>query len=265
MREATFEGSEGPIHYTVWEPSGDIRRIVLIVHGYAEYGARYAHVADELIKHGAAVYAPDHIGHGHSTGERALITDFAHVVDDLEALAGIARNDHGDLPLVIAGHSMGGLLSARFAERSPSSVAGVVFMGAVIGDWDWARRALDDPSLMSTTSDVAGMSSVAVEAESYANDPLIYHGLYKRPLLVAEVAALDAFNAELSGLTMPVLFMHGIDDPFVPYLTSMNAVLRMPSADVTIRLFKGSRHELVNDRESDRVIAELARFVDRVA
>jgi alpha-beta hydrolase superfamily lysophospholipase len=263
MREATVQGSEGNVHYQVWEPVGAARRIVLIVHGYAEYGGRYGHVADVLAAHGAAVYAPDHIGHGRSDGERALISDFEHVVDDLETVAGIAVEQHGDVPLIVAGHSMGGLLSARFSERNPRRVAGLVFMGSVIGDWDWARRALEDPSLMEVPSDVAGMSSVVAEQRSYADDPLVYHGLYKRPLLVAEVAALDRFNAELDQLTMPILFMHGIDDPFVPYQTSMNAVLRMPSDDVTIRLFKGDRHELVNERDRDRVIEELARFSGR--
>jgi len=48
------------------------------------------------------------------------------------------------------------------------------------------------------------------------------------------------------------------------YQTSLEAVLRMPSTDVTIRLFKGARHELVNERDRDEVIAELVRFVGRI-
>jgi len=261
MRDATFDGSECPVYYRVWEPGVEATQIVVIVHGYAEYGGRYAHVADALVAGGAAVYAPDHIGHGRSGGERALIRDFEHVVDDLHHVATTARSEHPGAPLVIVGHSMGGLLSARFAEQFP--VDGVVFMGAVIGDWTWARRALADPSMMEMTSDVAGMSSDPETQRSYAEDPMIYHGLYKRQLLVAEVEALDRFNDELERLTMPVLFMHGVDDPFVPYQTSLDAVLRMPSTDVTIRLFKGDRHELVNERDRSRVIDELVRFVGR--
>jgi alpha-beta hydrolase superfamily lysophospholipase len=264
MREATFEGSEGVVYYRVWQPAGDPRRIVLIVHGYAEHGGRYSHVAEALVAGGAAVYAPDHIGHGHSDGERALIRDFEHVVDDLRHMADIAVEEQGAIPLVVAGHSMGGLLSARFAERFPARVAGLVFLGAVIGDWNWARRALDDPSMMDLPSDVAGMSSAEDTQKSYADDPLVYHGLYKRPLLEAEVKALDRFNEDLDRLTMPILFMHGIDDPFVPYQTSLDAVVRMPSENVTIRLFKGDRHELVNERDRGEVIAELARFVSRI-
>ena len=130
MRESTFSGNEGAVHYRAWDASGRPRRVVLIVHGYAEHGGRYAHVADALSQLGAAVYAPDHIGHGHTDGERALIRDFEHVVDDLEQVSRIAAKEQGDVPLVVVGHSMGGLLSARFAERDPATVAGLAFMGA---------------------------------------------------------------------------------------------------------------------------------------
>lgn len=263
MREVTFDGSECPVYCRVWEPERETRRLVLIVHGYAEHGGRYAHVADALGDAGAAVYAPDHIGHGRTGGERALIRDFEHVVDDLHEVVSLATADHPQAPLIVVGHSMGGLLSARLAQRFPDEVAGLVFMGAVVGDWDWARRALDDPSLLEAPSDVAGMSSDPVTQQAYAADPMVYHGLYKRPLLVAEVAALERFNEDLDRLTMPILFMHGIDDPFVPYQTSLKAVLRAPSTDVTIRLFKGDRHELVNETDRSRVIGELARFVER--
>jgi alpha-beta hydrolase superfamily lysophospholipase len=81
--------------------------MVLIVHGYAEHGGRYGHVAAALTKSGAVVCADDHLGHGRSDGERGLIGDFAHVVDDLHTLAGVARRDHPELPLVLVGHSMG--------------------------------------------------------------------------------------------------------------------------------------------------------------
>ena len=113
MIEATFEGSEGRVFYRRWNPTGDSQRIVQIVHGYAEHSGRYEHVARALAGDGAVVYANDHIGHGRSGGERAVISDFEHAIEDLHTLTGIARSDHPDLPLALVGHSMGGLLSAR--------------------------------------------------------------------------------------------------------------------------------------------------------
>ena len=262
---ATFEGSEGTVHYESWQPARTPQRVVLIVHGYAEYGARYRHVARVLVEQGAAVYAPDHIGHGHSDGERALITDFERVVDDLHTLADIIAVEHPSCPLVIIGHSMGGLLASRFAQRFPGRVAGLVLLGAVIGDWHWARKALAEPELPPATTDFSGMSRDPVAVRAYASDPLIYHGPYQRPLLEAEIVALEQFREQLDRLVMPVLFCHGTDDPFVDYRTSLAAVEAMPSTDVTIRLYDGARHELVNETNRDETIAEITHFVARVA
>ncbi|MDJ0923119.1 MAG: alpha/beta hydrolase [Acidimicrobiia bacterium] len=263
MEEGSFSGSEGRIFYRMWTASGEPQRIVVLVHGYAEHGGRYAHVAEVLAAQGAVVCAPDHIGHGHSDGTRALIVDFEHVVDDLHTLVTTTRARYPGLPVVMAGHSMGGLLTGRFAERYPDQLAGVAFMGAVLGDWHWAREVLEH-GIPDESSDPAGMSRNEQTVAEYASDPLVYHGTYQRPLLEAEVAALDRFNAELDRITMPVMFLHGDSDPFVPYETSMAAVKQMPTNDLTVRVYPGARHELVNELNREEVIAALATFVERV-
>ncbi len=260
----TFAGSEGVVHYERWIPDEPPVRIVIIVHGYAEYAARYRHLAEALTAHGSIVYGEDHPGHGRSDGERALIVDFEHVVDDLRALVDIAVGEHPRLPVVMIGHSMGGLLAARFAQRYTEQLAGIVFLGAVIGDWHWAREALERPELPPAASDFSGMSRDEAAVDAYTTDPLIYRGPYKRPLLEAEVVALDRFQAHVGALTLPVLFCHGTEDPFVDYRTSLAAVELMPSEDKTIRLYDGARHELVNETNRDEVIAEIVDFVDRV-
>ena len=84
------------------------------------------------------------------------------------------------------------------------------------------------------------------------------------PVCQAGVIALDRFEEQIDRLTMPVLFCHGTQDPFVDYRTSLAAVEAMPSTDRTIRLYDGARHELVNEVNRDEVIAEVAAFVARV-
>ena len=264
MFESTFPGTEGRVFYRRWDGPGEPKRIVQIVHGYAEHGGRYAHVADALSRDGAVVYADDHIGHGRSDGEQAVIGDFDHAVEDLHTLTGIAHDDHPDLPLVLVGHSMGGLLSARYAERWPDDVAGVAFCGSVIGDWQWARDVIEAPELPFVPFDPAAISRDPETGESYASDPLVYHGQYKRALLVAEVAALDAFARDLHRLTMPVLLLHGTADPFVPYERSLQAVRDMPTDDVTVHLYEDGRHEVLNETNRDEVIGDLAAWIRRV-
>jgi alpha-beta hydrolase superfamily lysophospholipase len=263
--EAFFDGSEGRVFYRRWDAEVPPVRLALIVHGYAEHGGRYGHVAAELTRRGSVAYADDHLGHGRSDGERALISDFEHVVDDLHTLVGIARDEHPDLPLVLVGHSMGGLLSARFAQRWPDEVAGVAFCGSVIGDWGWARDVLGEPELPYIPFDPEALSRDPQAGASYAADPLVFHGQYKRGLLEAEVDALDRYAQEVDRLTMPVAFLHGTDDPFVPYERSLEAVRDMPSADLTVHVYEGARHEVLNETNRDEVIGHLADWMERIS
>lgn len=260
----TFDGVIGSVHYEHWQPKGDPTSIVLIVHGYAEYAARYAHVSARLNAVGAVVYGQDHMGHGHSDGERALITNFADVVADLRTLADLATSEHPGLPLIMIGHSMGGLLSSRFAQTYAEEVAGLGLLGAVIGDWNWARKVLSEPALPEASTDFSGMSRDDQTVHAYSTDPLIYRGRYKRPLLEAEVVALDQFQQDLDKLTMPVLFLHGDADPYVDYRTSLAAAEAMPSNEKTIRIYEGARHELVNETNREAVIDEIVSFVQRI-
>ncbi len=260
-----FDGSEGRVFYRRWLPDTEVRRILMIVHGYAEHSARYGHVAAALAPAGTAVYAEDHFGHGHSDGERALITDFEHIVADLESLAGIAGEAHPGVPLIVAGHSMGGLLSSRLTQTRPGLVHGLVLLGAVVGDWNWAREVLQESEMPDPPNNWEGMSRDQETVHEYSTDPLVYRGRYKRPLLEAEVVALDRFMAEIDRVTVPVLFLHGEADPFVDYQTSLAAAKAFPTFDLTVRVYPGARHELVNELNREEVIGELATFVERIA
>ena len=71
-------------------------------------------------------------------------------------------------------------------------------------------------------------------------------------------------QADIDRLTMPVLFCHGDDDPYVDYRTSLAAVEAMPSTDTTIRVYEGARHELVNETNRDEIIDEIVAFVARL-
>ena len=94
---------------------GPARATVLLVHGLGEHVGRYDPVARRLNDWGFAVRGYDHYGHGESAGPRGGLTSDLRLLDDLADLvdATRARMPQGQ-PLVLLGHSMGGLVAARF-------------------------------------------------------------------------------------------------------------------------------------------------------
>ena len=139
MTEHVLTGIHGPLTVREW-PHDRPRYVALVVHGYGEHIGRYEELAGVLTAHGAAVLGPDHTGHGKSAGERVLIEDFEDVVTDVHLVAGLARETHPGVPLVMIGHSMGGLIAARFAQRYGAELAALVLSGPVIGAWELPGR-----------------------------------------------------------------------------------------------------------------------------
>ncbi|NNJ46805.1 MAG: alpha/beta fold hydrolase, partial [Acidimicrobiia bacterium] len=183
----------------------------------------------------------------------------------LHTLADIARQEHPGLPLILVGHSMGGLLSGRFGQRWPNEVAGLAFCGAVLGDWEWAREMIKEPELPHIPFEPLAISRDPSIGAAYAADPLVYHGQYKRGLLEAEVAELDQFQKGMDALTMPILFLHGTEDPFVPYTRSLQAVQEMPTSELTTHIYEGARHEVLNETNREEVIGHLTAWIEKVS
>lgn len=103
-----------------WPVAADtpLRGLVVLVHGLGEHAGRYGAVAEQLNTWGFAVRGYDHYGHGESAGPRGGLSSDTRLLDDLADMIECtrARLPPG-LPLVLLGHSMGGLVAARPAQR----------------------------------------------------------------------------------------------------------------------------------------------------
>src|SRR5207249_6863581 len=148
---------------------------------YGEHTERYDHVASALHARGAAVYGPDHLGHGRSAGERVLIANLEHVVDDLVRVVERAQAAYPGRPVVLLGHSMGGLIATRLAQRAERPrLAGLVLSGPAIGLGP-AIAQMIDAGLADPPLDVAALSRDGAAGGAYAAAPPGWHGGWKRP------------------------------------------------------------------------------------
>ncbi|MFJ4002217.1 lysophospholipase [Streptomyces sp. NPDC090023] len=263
VRAHTRQGVHGALHIRAW-PHPAPRYLALLVHGYGEHAGRYDEVAGVLHSHGAAVYAPDHLGHGRSAGERVLIEDFEDVVTDVHAAADLARAEHTGLPLVMVGHSMGGLIAARYAQRYGSELSALVLSGPVIGEWALPGRLLALDEIPDVPVSLAALSRDPAVGAAYDADPLVWHGPMKRPTLVAFEHGLAAVAEGGDIGELPLLWLHGDDDRLVPLPGSRVGVDRLGAGRAIERVFPGARHEVFNETDRAKVFEELTGFLDPV-
>jgi alpha-beta hydrolase superfamily lysophospholipase len=164
----------------------------------------------------------------------------------------------------MVGHSMGGLIATRYAQRHREDLAGLVLTGPAVGLGPVIEGWLAAPELPSDPIDVAVLSRDPAVGEAYAADPLVWHGGWKRPTLEAFVAADRAIAAGPGFGDLPLLYVHGAEDQLVPAALARPVVERLAGPDSELRVLDGARHEVFNEVGKDETIALVAGFAERV-
>ncbi|MGI8921261.1 MAG: lysophospholipase [Solirubrobacteraceae bacterium] len=257
-----LDGTRGTLFVHRW-PNPDARYLALIAHGYGEHAGRYEHVAQKLVSSGADVYAPDHHGHGQSAGERALVDDLERGVDDLHLVAERAREEHPGLPTVLIGHSMGGLIAARYGQRFGDELTALVLSAPAVGGNPDLEGLLGLDPIPDVPIDPQVLSRDPAVGRAYAEDPLVWHGPFKRATLEALVAAISAVAGGASLGALPTLWIHGEKDALVPLVHARPAVERIRGQQLEQHVYPGARHEIFNETNRDEVIADMIAFIER--
>ncbi|HEY8979158.1 MAG TPA: lysophospholipase [Streptomyces sp.] len=254
-------GTRGRIAVHTW-PHPAPRHLALLVHGYGEHLGRYEEVAGVLHARGAVVVGPDHAGHGLSDGERVLVEDFEDVVTDVETVLDRARAEHPGLPLVVVGHSMGGLIAARLAQRRSADLAALVLSAPVLGEWAVPGRLLAHDVIPDVPISPAALSRDPSVGAAYEADPLVWHGPMKRATLEAFAKTLRTVAGGGDVGRVPVLWLHGDADLLVPLAESRPGVEALSGGALTSRVYPGARHEVFAETNRAEVFGDLTRFLD---
>ena len=255
-------GSAGRLALKIWHRD-DARFVALIAHGYGEHVGRYHHVAEHLLDHSAAVYAPDHRGHGKSEGERVLIERFDDLVEDLHLSAERARRDYPELPLVLIGHSMGGLISTRYAQTLGAELAALVLSAPALGLDPGFAMILEMDPIPDVPIDSTLLSRDLSVGREYDADPLVWHGPFLRPTVQSMLGAIGEAAKGPSFGTLPTLWIHGDDDQIIPLEQSRTALDKIRGDRFESKIYAKGRHELFNETNRDDVLNAVSEFVDR--
>lgn len=266
MSDSEFElaGGGGRIFVRHWRPEQPPRVVVVLAHGHAEHSGRYEHVAERLVIEGAVVYAPDHRGHGGSEGERALVTDIADLVADLHLVEQRATTEFPGLPVVLIGHSMGGIVATGYAQQHREELAGLVLSGPLIGGNPRIEELLRKDQIPDAPIDPTLLSRDQAVGKGYDADEQVWHGPFKRETLQAMFSEVERIAKRTSLDPLPVLWLHGEEDKLAPLEPASAAIARTAGDRVVRKVYSGARHEVFNETNSDEVLRDLGEFLDLV-
>ena len=285
---------------------GEARGVLLLSHGLAEHSARYAAFAARMAREGFHVYAHDHRGHGHTVARDTPRGQFApkdgvkRVIEDMRAVRDLAASRHPGLPVLLFGHSMGGLLALAFAEARPADIDGLAVWNSNLEPGPAGRLAQvllaaermfkgsDVPSALLPRLTFAAwgkaipgrrtefdwLSHDAAQVDAYIADPLC--GFDVNVSMWIDIFAVTFADASAEGIArlpkdLPVHLVGGEEDPATDHGRAVRAFARRLEKsrleDFTTIVYRGVRHETLNESPAlrDPAVEAFAGWCRRVA
>ena len=230
------------------------RRTLVVVHGAGEHSQRYEHWTRLLAQHDWRVVSFDHRGYGLSGGVPGHVDRFEQYLGDLDqvwqTLALVPSQT------IVFGHSLGGLIAARYAQTRPNSMRALVLSCPLLA------LQLQVPAWKRTLGRICSLFAprtrfqTAIRTDQLTSDPTARRTREHDPLRCRSVTAnwyfqvLDAMVAawdEAAQLTLPTLVLQGELDQVVNPAAALKWWLTLPSGDKTLRVLAGHLHELLNE------------------
>lgn len=245
------------------------RAVVVLVHGIGEHAGRYRHVAERLNDWGFAVRAADHYGHGASSGPRGGLPSVMRLVDDLALVVDDTRRAHPGVPLVLLGHSLGGLVAASFVARAVRKVDALVLSSPGLDPGLGAFQKLMIALLSRVAPDLrvgnglddAYLSHDPAVVRAYRDDPLCHDRIGARlaRFLADEGAVVQAAAPQWQ---VPTLLIYAGDDRLVKSAASHAFAAAAPASVLSATCFQALYHEIFNERDTTPVFGTLRRWLD---
>ena len=257
--------------YRYWPSSESAKGVVVISHGLGEHSGRYDHVAQAFTENHLHVYALDHIGHGQSPGKRAYVESFSDLTFGVAELRTHIASQHPALPVVLIGHSMGGLIAARAVLDAQTDYQALILTGPLLGvptpppAWQaWLLRALSAlfPTAKALEIDASAVSRDQAVVDTYIADPLVHHDHIPARTVVSLFDEASAVLSRASQISLPTLLLHGEEDQLTSVSASRQFIDDIGADDKHITVYSGMYHELFNEPEKDDVVRACVEWID---
>jgi alpha-beta hydrolase superfamily lysophospholipase len=255
-----------------WLLAADVplRGVVLLVHGLGEHMGRYEGLAQHLVEWGFAVRGYDQFGHGNTGGVRGCLPSDDRLLDDLAVMVDDTRARMAQgTPLILLGHSLGGLVAARFVGLGLRPVEALVLSSPALDPGLNVIQKLLLAVLPSIAPNLcvgnglnpAMLSHDPAVVAAYKADPLVHDRVSGRlARLIADNG--PAVIAQAPDWTTPTLLLYAGADKLVNPAGSRAFAAAAPKAVVSTHGFESLYHEIFNERKAAPVFAELKKWLE---
>ena len=291
------DGHQMPVY--AWLPLGEPVCVIHIAHGMAEYAQRYAPIAEMLVQHGIAVYVHDHRAHGNAVKTEIDLglpgsNWFYKQVDDIHLAIGYLKKQYPAKKIFLLGHSMGSFICQRYFQMHGNEIGGLI-LSATNGKQDplmdfgiilariqmkifgnkYRSKLIDKLSFQKFNNAFKPnrtafdwLSRNPKEVDAYVSDTscgyvcsaLLFYYLFK--------GIKDAFskeNIKQLPLNIPVYAFAGDKDPVglqgKGFLQLIYNWQKAGVKDISYKLYKDGRHEMLNEINRDEVIEDLIKWI----
>lgn len=302
--EFYFKSSDGvnQIHAVEWIPEGEVKGVLQMCHGMAEYIERYHDFATFLAQHGYYVVGHDHLGHGKSVTSMEKLGFFhetngnEYVIADIHALRSDTAKKYPKVPYFMMGHSMGSFLVRQYIGMHGEGLAGAIIMGtgdqpnlilsagkmickviAAFKGWEYRSKLVDSMAAggynkrFEGETDTSGwLSRDPANGKKYANDPLCgyvftVNGYFH---MFSGMAKMNTQEKACKIPTeLPIFFVAGAEDPVGNFGKGVENVYKRYQncgmKDVMIKLYENDRHEILNEYDREQVYQDILSWLEK--
>jgi alpha-beta hydrolase superfamily lysophospholipase len=254
------------IYYKGWLPDGEVKAVLLIVHGVGEYCERYTNVVNHFVPLGYAVYGLDHIGHGKSGGEREMIDRFEDFIEPVMTYSRMVKGWHPEKPVFIYGHSLGGLITSFLLLDHQADFKGAIISAPAVKVPDnISPMVITIGKVLSAIAPKAGLIGLDTSylshdktvVDTYNTDPLVFHGKMPARLSAEMLRAMARVTAEAAKISLPVFILQGGGDKIVDPAGAPMLYEKVSSKDKTLKVYEGLYHEVHNEPERENMFKDL--------
>lgn len=289
----------GKLHYCRWDPAGEPKAVMQIVHGIAEHVERYDDFANFLTDHGFVVIAEDHMGHGGSVQSGDPLGYFAGgwftAVEDTYTLLTQTQAEFPGLPYILFGHSMGSFMTRTILCKHPDSgISAAIICGT---GWQptFALPVMEKAAELLCKKDGEKNPSPTMEKLAFGSyNKKVEHPRTTYDWLTRDNKIVDAYMADpkcgftataglyrdlLQGIAynqkpdslgsmkkdLPVFFISGGEDPVGDYgkgvRKAVEAFRKAGMTDVKEKLYPLCRHEILNEINKQEVYDDVLSWI----